>query len=109
MNNIGRNAKITERTINFSLNKDHSQETRTEDRAIVKEAILDCIDSSIGEILNSVLLRTAVEVDQGLLVTVESMAKIGLETLDFNGAWHGSDLDLHWRLLNFTWKGSTRA
>lgn len=105
VDDIGRNAEITEWTIRLCLKEDHGEETWTEDSTVIEETVLNSIDGLVCQVLNFILLRTTVEVDQGLLVVIEAMAKVGLETLHLSGVGHGSNFELDRWLLNFTYEG----
>jgi hypothetical protein len=71
-------------------------QTRAKDSSVFMKTILNRINSLILEIFNLEFLGKGIKTDEVAHVTIESLAKVRFQKLNFDGAWHDFSLEVGW-------------
>jgi hypothetical protein len=94
MYDISSDAKVTKLAVFFCGGEDLERLSRAEHCAVAVEAVLDGVNGAVREMVKGVFLAENIEGYELAIVSVEAVAQVSFEALDFICRGLGADCDL---------------
>jgi len=94
MNKDSTHAELPKLRVPLCVPEDLVDQGWAEDRSVLEEAVLDGVDSAIHKVLNLVLLREAIQTDEGHFMSIETSAEVILESFHLIFGGHCADREL---------------